>query len=275
TRINRARLSLLVTFAYNAVGSGTTFNSARGVEVYYSPYNQFATRSRNLSERVYENVVDFTGRPGRFVGSLSVGVLSNVNCPSTLIEAGYMTNRDEAKLMLNPIFVNNVGEGACAGVCRYLGVNYVAREVQNYPILKVTNKGNNVKLLQYLLNEYGYNLSTDGSFGNGTLSAVKSFQRNNNLLVDGVVGRNTWSALLNLNPSSFTLRQGDRKSAVLFLQRLLLSYLYPITNLDGVFGTETLNAVKLFQSENGLTADGIVGPRTWNSLLNNIGRKIN
>ncbi|MCQ2555968.1 MAG: peptidoglycan-binding protein, partial [Clostridia bacterium] len=222
-----------------------------------------------------ENIVNFTGRPGRFVGALSVGVLSNVNCVSTLIEAGYMTNREEAKLMLNPIFVNNVGEGACAGVCQYLGVNYVPREVQNYPILKATNRGNSVKLLQYLLNEYGYNLSTDGSFGNNTLNAVKSFQRNNNLTVDGIVGRNTWNALLNLNPTAVTLRQGDRKSGVLFLQRLLLSYLYPITSLDGVFGAETLAAVKAFQTENGLIADGIVGPRTWNALLNTAGRNIN
>ena len=35
-RANRAVLSALVTFAYNASGDGISFNSARGLEVYYS-----------------------------------------------------------------------------------------------------------------------------------------------------------------------------------------------------------------------------------------------
>ena len=98
-RANRAGLSLLVTFAYNAFGAGNSFNSAQGVEVYFSPYNPYPTQSRQLSEEVFENIVNDTGRPGRFVGQLSVGVLSNVNCPSTLVEAGFMTNFGEAKLM--------------------------------------------------------------------------------------------------------------------------------------------------------------------------------
>ena len=55
---------------------------------------------------------------------------------------------------------------------------------------------------------------------------------------------------------------------MLFLQKLLLSYLYPITDLDGIFGPETERAVRAFQSENALSVDGIVGPNTWNSLLN-------
>lgn len=37
--------------------------------------------------------------------------------------------------------------------------------------------------------------------------------------------------------------------------------------VDGDFGGATLEAVKKFQRENGLVADGIVGPKTWNKLL--------
>lgn len=271
-RANRAKLSLLITFAYNASGTGNNFNSAQGIEVYYSPFNPYANNSRELAEDVFDAVVNQTNRPARFVGTLSVGVLSNVNCPSALIEAGFMTNFTEAKLMLNPIFTLNVGEGACIGVCNYLGVNYVERNLANYPLLRDGDKGNFVTVLQYLLNEYGANLSTDGIFGGNTLSAVKTFQKNNNLTVDGIVGKNTWSALLNINPTSNVLKLGSKKSAVLFLQRLLLSYLYPITNLDSVFGPETERAVRAFQAENNLTVDGIVGANTWRALLNSSGR---
>ncbi len=271
-RTNRAGVSLVVTFAYNASGSGTTFNSAQGIEVYYSPYNSYSNQSRILSQDVYNKVVDFTGRPGRKVGTLSVGMLSNVRCPATLIEAGFMTNFVEAKLMLNPTFVLNVGEGACAGVCEYLNVPYVERDLNNYPILRQGSRGGFVVALQYLLNQYGYNLSTDGIFGSGTAKAVQQFQTNNNLTTDGIVGRNTWQALLNINPASQVLRRGSKSSSVLFLQRLLLSYLYPISNLDGIFGGETERAVKAFQSENGLIADGIVGANTWRKLFSSTGR---
>ena len=271
-RVNRAGVSLLITFAYNAFGTGLTFNSSQGIEVYYSPYNRFATESRQLSEEIYESLIENTGRPGRFVGQLSVGVLSNVNCPSSLIEAGFMTNFAEAKLMLNPIFVTNVGEATCQAVCRYLDVQYIPRNVENYPTIRLNSSGNFVYILQYLLNQYGYNLSIDGRFGVRTQNAVIDFQRKNNLTPDGIVGRNTWNSLLNLNSSTNVLRRGSRNSAVLFLQKLLLSYLYPITSLDGVFGAETERAVRAFQTENGLSADGIVGRNTWNALFNSVGR---
>lgn len=271
-RSNRAGLSLLVTFAYNAFGDGSSFNAVQGIEVYYSPFNSFASQSERLSNDVFEKVVARTGRIGRFVGRLSVGVLSNVRCPSTLVEAGYMTNFEEAKLMFNPTFVRNVGEGACEGVCEFLDVPYVALNIENYPTIRQGSRGNFVKILQYLLNEYGFNLEPDGVFGGNTLRAVKTFQANNNLTQDGIVGRNSWNALLNLNPSSVVLRRGSRASAGLLLQKYLLSFLYPITDLDGIFGSETENAVREFQQENGLAVDGVVGANTWRAILNGRGR---
>jgi len=274
-RANRANLSLLVTFAYNASGNGLNFNSARGIEVYYSPFNSFANESRRLSELVFDKLIENTDVPGRFVGQLSVGVLSNVRAPSTLVEAGFMTNWTDAKLMLNPNYIIEVAESACQGVCEYLGVSYIARELINYPTIRIGSRGNFVRILQYLLNWYGANLSVDGVFGAGTDRAVKEFQRKNRLTADGIVGRNTWNKLLNLNPSSEVLRRGSESSAVLFLQRLLLSYLYPISNLDSDFGPETERAVRAFQSENGLSVDGIVGTNTWRALFNSVGRPQN
>lgn len=274
-RANRAGLTLLVTFAYNAIGNGEVFNATRGFEVYYSPFNPFPNESLNLSNDVFLSIEQTTNRVGRFVGRLSVGVLSNVNCPSTLIEAGYMTNFEDAKLMLNPVYQLQVGEGACIGVCNYLGVPYVERSLNNFPTLKQGDRGNFVTILQYLLNQYGANLSPDGIFGGNTFNAVRTFQSNNNLTVDGIVGRNTWNALLNLNPTAQTLRLGSKNSAVLYLQEYLLSFLYPITDLDGIFGRETERAVRAFQSENGLISDGIVGRNTWNAILNSSGRPQN
>lgn len=63
--------------------------------------------------------------------------------------------------------------------------------------LKNGSEGENVRALQLLLNGKNYNCGTvDGDFGSKTLQAVKSFQKATGLDVDGIVGKNTWTALL-------------------------------------------------------------------------------
>ena len=57
------------------------------------------------------------------------------------------------------------------------------------------SKGADVARLQNYLNKYGYKLTVDGDFGAKTQEAVRAYQRNNGLAVDGIVGTNTWSAL--------------------------------------------------------------------------------
>ena len=264
-RINAQNLTLLVTFAYNAYGE--QFNSASGLETFYSTLNPKASQSRTLAQDLYNRLIEGTDQNGRGVKNLDVGVLSNVNCTSSLIEAGFMTNYDEAMLMLNPLFQTEVGEEACHGVCDFLGVGYIPRnDLSVYPLLRQGSRNNFVYLLQFILNNsFGYNLSVDGIFGNNTLSAVRDFQGNNGLTVDGLVGNNTWTYLLNLPPYPL-LREGSRSSYVRFLQNLLQSKFIPTGNIDGIFGSQTLNAVRAFQQENNLTVDGIVGDNTWNAL---------
>ena len=48
---------------------------------------------------------------------------------------------------------------------------------------------------QQLLNEYGYGLEVDGMYGPKTQAAVKKFQKAKGLVVDGILGKNTWAAL--------------------------------------------------------------------------------
>ncbi len=264
-RINSQNLTLLVTFAYNAYGE--TFNNASGVEVFYSPLNPRSAQSRNLADDIYQRIINGTSQNGRGVKTLDVGVLSSVNCTSALIEAGFMTNLREAKLMINPIFQTEVGEEACNGVCDFLGVNYISRDnLANYPLIRSGDRGNFVYLLQFILNSFGYNLSVDGIFGSKTLNAVKNFQSQNSLQVDGLVGNNTWKTLLLLPPYPL-LKNGSVGAYVKFLQQLLESNLYPVGNIDGIFGSRTQTAVENFQKDNNLQVDGIVGNNTWAKLV--------
>ena len=65
-----------------------------------------------------------------------------------------------------------------------------------------------------------------------------------------------------------TLRKGDKGSAVKDLQEQLIRLGYPLPKYgaDGDFGKETEAAVKAFQMDNGLQADGVVGAKTYAAL---------
>lgn len=74
------------------------------------------------------------------------------------------------------------------------------------PVLKKGEKGEEVKALQTLLLGYGYEMKStggkvygaDGSFGGATDRAVRKYQKDHGLAVDGSVGRATWSSLLGI-----------------------------------------------------------------------------
>jgi len=61
------------------------------------------------------------------------------------------------------------------------------------------------------------------------------------------------------------LKKGMRGEEVRQLQQYLVDLGYPL-QVDGIFGQETLTVVKMFQSDEGLTADGIVGTKTFAAL---------
>ena len=62
-------------------------------------------------------------------------------------------------------------------------------------VLQKGNRGVKVRELQRLLNNKGYVLSVDGEFGMRTLAALKAFQKNHLLLVDGIAGPATFKEL--------------------------------------------------------------------------------
>ena len=66
-----------------------------------------------------------------------------------------------------------------------------------------------------------------------------------------------------------TLKKGAKGPVVKYAQQLLMDHGFslPKYGADGDFGSETANAVKAFQQANGLTADGIIGKKTWEKLL--------
>lgn len=141
-------------------------------------------------------------------------------------------------------------------------------------ILKVGSRGAEVVKLQTKLKEQNYFSSkVDGIYGPLTRNAVVKFQQSNRLLVDGIAGPQTLSALYNAAPkatsqTSTLLRMWSRGQAVKDLQSQLKSLNYYTSSVDGIYGSLTANAVRAFQRDNGLVVDGIAGPKTFAALKN-------
>jgi peptidoglycan hydrolase-like protein with peptidoglycan-binding domain len=70
-----------------------------------------------------------------------------------------------------------------------------AAAIRRLPTLSFGDSGDSVKVLQRLLSQNGYPVRVDGNFGALTETAVKAFQTQNNLTVDGIVGSRTWREL--------------------------------------------------------------------------------
>ena len=121
---------------------------------------------------------------------------------------------------------------------------------------------------QERLKELGYLTTTpDGAFGQDTIVAVKQFQARNDLVVDGYLGPSTRMLLESGDARPNGMMLGEEGDAITRVQELLSKYGYlSSANVTGYYGEITENAVRSFQSRNGLTADGLVGVQTMAKL---------
>ncbi len=132
-----------------------------------------------------------------------------------------------------------------------------------WPATAPGENNNTVVALQYLLRNANQTLSVDGSFGQGTLAALQSFQRANALTVTSSVNVATWTKLI------VTLQSGSENNAVRAAQHLLKTQHGANLSVTGLVGPTTLSAITVFQSSKCLDGDGTVGFFTWNALLAN------
>lgn len=147
----------------------------------------------------------------------------------------------------------------------------MAGSISPFPLTRSGDQEHPVQTLQHLLRARNHPVTVDGDFGPKTDSAVRAFQMDAHLAVDGVVGPATWSALV------VTVRRGDQGDAVRGVQeefqfRNLSGDPSVGVQIDGEFGPATEAAVRGFQEALALdipavTVDGIVGPITWQALI--------
>jgi peptidoglycan hydrolase-like protein with peptidoglycan-binding domain len=147
----------------------------------------------------------------------------------------------------------------------------MATGLSAWPLVQQGAKGHPVPSLQYLLRARGHGVTVDGGFGPKTDAAVRAFQAQKHLSVDGIVGPHTWGALI------IQVQRGAEGDAVRAVQeeaqfRNLSGDPGKGPQVDGVFGPVTEQFVRDFQrgvhaDVPSMAIDGIVGPMTWQALI--------
>lgn len=173
--------------------------------------------------------------------------------------------------------------GAVKGINGNVDMDYLYDEsmlietssaTKNY--LSKGDTGEAVKTMQKMLIKLGYSCGKagiDGDFGTNTYNALIKFQKENNLEVDGKYGPKSKAKLTELYnkkiQSETYLSKGSKGSAVKEMQKMLikLGYSCGSSGVDGDFGTNTETALARFQKANGLSADGVYGPKTKEKLV--------
>ena len=150
-------------------------------------------------------------------------------------------------------------------------------------VLREGSTGSAVRALQEKLKALDYYSGTvTGHYGRLTREAVRRFQRANGLTADGIAGPKTLTALGQLEAGGSAaagggaaagasgdegmLRLNSSGSAVRALQTNLQTLGYYGGTVTGTYGRLTKEAVRRFQRDNDLSADGVAGPRTFERL---------
>lgn len=221
---NREDLDWFIAIHFNAASG-----QGRGVEVY-----TYEGRQYQDALDVCTNIAATLGIPNRGVkAGTGLYVIRRTIAKSMLIEVCFIDSDDANKYL-------SVGHKAVAKAI----VDALDNHVVSNPIIEtepVVDVDEWVRELQQECNNQGY-----------------SKQK-----VDGVGGPATLAGCP-------TVRKGAKGNITKLIQKRLLSlgYKLPKWGADGGFGDETVDAVKAFQADKGLSVDGVVGQNTWRKLLN-------
>ncbi|MFN7414610.1 MAG: N-acetylmuramoyl-L-alanine amidase [Dolichospermum sp.] len=263
-KANSNRVDIFVSIHFNA------FNGqANGTEVF-----AISDAGKKVAQKVLDEIVKL-GFFNRGVKSGShLYVLRRTNMPGILIECCFIDSAKDIQLydgetMANAIVAGLTGKVANTSVnpASDVPVNPVPNAPVNTVIDEEQNKDKSILRLQKALNRLKITdknnqpLVEDNGMGQATSSATEKFQRIVGVLPTGIAGNTTWDALNQILAKRVV--QGTHASGV------IIRYLqYRVgADPDGIYGPQTQAAIKKFQQQNGLTADGIIGAITWQKLV--------
>ena len=94
-KANNAKADLYVSIHANAFGTG--WSSAQGIETYI--HSSRPAKAMAIAQAVQHELIHATGRRSRGVKTADFYVLRHTQMSAILVEAGFMTHREEARLL--------------------------------------------------------------------------------------------------------------------------------------------------------------------------------
>ena len=205
---NNNNVDLYVSIHFNCYNG-----NAYGTEVL-----TYGGKSFEEASRVLNNIVSLGYANRGIKDGSNLYVIRNTKSKAMLIECCFCDNRNDmnrynADKMATAIIkgitgqiapltpnkpVQNVTQSSKHYLVRQLDAECARQGFSSYPTCRQGARGEITKIIQQMLINIGYPVGSygaDGVFGGGTVTAIKSFQRDCNLSVDGIVGRETWKAL--------------------------------------------------------------------------------
>jgi len=138
--------------------------------------------------------------------------------------------------------------------------------------IKLGSTGSEVSQLQTMLNKLGYySGSITGHAGEKMVEAIRAFQKKNGLTQDGIAGTATMNKLRSLADPGYTPPAAEQASTqgeddVKTAQTKLKALGLYNGQITGNIGSKTKAAIKAFQKQSGLTADGELTAETLKKL---------
>jgi len=190
--------------------AGIKLGTGGGIEAFSYKEGAEGTRYRDA---IYAACIAAGGLKGNRANPLqtkSFYVLKYTKAPAVLMEYGFMDSRTDATVILTEDYAKAMGEATMDAIAKVAGLEKQAAQeskpVDNKEVfhvevrvLKRGAKDTQVKAMQILLIGYGFSCGAsgaDGSFGPATDKALRAFQQDRGLDVDGSCGPKTWAALL-------------------------------------------------------------------------------
>ena len=294
-----ANIYAQISFALNRVY--TEFYPSRGYDFNITSstaYDQKFIKGRNIFENISEIVDGMFNSYIRRTGFIEP--LAAKYCNGTTVTCNGLSqwgSEELARQGYNSIQILKYYYGDDIEIVSNAPESEITSQYPGYPIIP-GDRGDAVAIIQTSLNEIGTNypaiprINVDGIYGENTENAVRTFQRIFGLTPDGIVGLATWYRIVylyvgirrlaelnsrgqQLYGESFeytgTVQSGDTGLKVTVAQYMLsvlseFYYTIPFVDADGVFGTNTENAVKAFQRTFGLPVTGVITAGVWNKM---------
>lgn len=238
---NFNRVDVFVSIHFNS------FNrQANGTEIFTA-----SDTGRRIAQPVLDNIVKLGFFNRGVKNGLHLYVVKNTNMPAILVECCFC----DAQQDMNRYNPDSLSDAIVRGLTGQTAPN--PDEAEKKTILDLQKALNRLKIRD----DNSKPLVEDGIIGNATRSATRNFQRLVGITENGMAGPTTWQAIEQILAKPVLRANHAAGTTVKYLQHRLKVV------VDGVYGVVTATAVQVFQRQQGLTADGIVGPQTWDKLF--------